>query len=79
MNEKTANERTANFRSERTIWHLNLANRRMLIALCVVCFTFIATIIVFVRGYTIREKNWLDTFYRLNSPPSVEQTSQADP
>ena len=39
-------------------------NRRMLIALVTVCLTFIVTIIVFVTGYTQREKNWLDTLGR---------------
>ena len=40
-------------------------NRRMLIALLSVCVTFILTIVIFVVGYTIREKNWLDTLMRL--------------
>ena len=47
--------------SDKAIMHLNFANRRMLIALVTVCVTFIITIIVFVTGYTAREKNWLDT------------------
>lgn len=54
------------FVHEGTIEHISHANRRMLIALITVCVTFIATIIVFVCGYTIREKNWLDTF--VNQP-----------
>ena len=49
------------FAHENTVMHMATANRRLLIALCVVCITFIATIIIFVNGYTIREKNWLDT------------------
>lgn len=54
------------FEHENVVWHLGWANRRMLIALIVVCVTFIATILVFVHGYTVREKNWLDTLGRLN-------------
>ena len=53
------------FAHENTMMHYNHANRRMLIALLAVCITFILTIIIFVRGYTIREKNWLDTLQRL--------------
>jgi len=42
-------------------------NKRMLIALVTVCVTFILTIIVFVTGYTAREKNWLDTLHRVQT------------
>ena len=52
------------FAHENVLMHYNRANRRMLIALAVVCFTFIITIIVFVTGYTQREKNWLDMLNR---------------
>ena len=60
------------FAHENVLEHYNRANRRMLIALAVVCVTFIATIIIFVSGYTQREKNWLDTIDR------VQRTEAAD-
>lgn len=41
--------------------HLSSENRRMFIALLAVCITMILTVIIFVNGYTIREKNRLDT------------------
>lgn len=53
------------FAHENTMMHYNHANRRMLIALVSVCLTFIITIVVFVSGYTQREKNWLDTIAEL--------------
>ena len=53
------------FAHENVLMHYNRANRRMLIALAGVCVTFIVTIVVFVTGYTQREKNWLDTLNRL--------------
>lgn len=53
------------FAHENTMMHYNHANKRMLIALLSVCVTFILTIVVFVFGYTVREKNWLDTLTRL--------------
>ena len=56
------------FAHENTVMHLSIANKRLLIALCVVCATFILTIIIFVHGYTVREKNWLDTLYQLKTP-----------
>lgn len=56
------------FAHENTLMHYNHANRRMLIALVTVCVTFIVTIIVFVTGYTAREKNWLDTIGRMQNP-----------
>ena len=58
---------------QNTMMHYNWANRRMLIALVTVCVTFIITIIVFVTGYTAREKNWLDTITNMN--PTVQGVS----
>ena len=55
------------FAHENVLMHYNRANRRMLIALAVVCLTFIITIAVFVTGYTAREKNWLDTISELQN------------
>lgn len=57
---------------QHTMMHYNWANRRMLIALVTVCITFIITIIVFVTGYTAREKNWLDTIANMNKTPVTE-------
>ena len=58
---------------ENVLMHYNRANRRMLVALIVVCATFIATIIIFVSGYTQREKNWLDTLQRTGVTDGVQQ------
>ena len=69
MNEK---DTVSRFESDKAIMHLNFANRRMLIALVTVCITFIITIIVFVTGYTAREKNWLDTITNMNKTPVTE-------
>lgn len=49
------------FAHENTVTHMATCNKRMLIALVTVCITFILTIVIFVHGYTVREKNWLDT------------------
>ena len=67
------------FAHETVLMHYNRANRRMLIALAVVCITFIVTIIVFVTGYTQREKNWLDTLSRLNPEVADGVHEQPDP
>ena len=53
------------FVHENTVQHMNISNKRMLIALLTVCITFILTIVVFVVGYTVRGKNWLDTLSRV--------------
>ena len=60
------------FAHENALMHYNHANRRMLIALITVCVTFILTIIIFVCGYTVREKNWLDTLSRIQQTPITE-------
>lgn len=64
------------FAHENTMMHYNHANRRMLIALIAVCVTFILTIVIFVRGYTIREKNWLDTLQRLQITEAADGIQQ---
>ena len=58
--------------AEKTIMHMNFANRRMLIALITVCVTFIITIVVFVVGYTVREKNWLNTIINMQASAVTE-------
>lgn len=58
------------FVAENQAMHADMTNRRMLIALLSVCITFILTIIIFVVGYTVRERNWLNTLSRLT--PAVE-------
>lgn len=60
------------FAHENALMHYNHTNKRMLIALITVCVTFILTIIIFVVGYTVREKNWLDTLSRVTNPPVAE-------
>ena len=70
------------FDHQNTMMHYNWANRRMLIALVAVCLTFIITIIVFVSGYTQREKNWLDTIRNMGTPAAAEVSDgkqNADP
>ena len=41
--------------------YMSSNNKRMFHALLAVCITFILTIVIFVVGYTVREKNWLNT------------------
>ena len=65
------------FAHENVLMHYNRANRRMLVALICVCVTFVITILVFVTGYTAREKNWLDTLQRTGVTNGVQQ--QPDP
>lgn len=57
--------------------HMSASNRRMFHALLTVCVTFILTIIVFVVGYTVREKNWLTTITNLEVGNGIHQ--QSDP
>ena len=67
------------FAHENVLMHYNRANRRMLVALICVCVTFVITILVFVTGYTAREKNWLDMLQRTGVTDGVhEQSDQND-
>ena len=73
MEEKEKNPACIPFYAhENTMMHYNTANRRMLVALLAVCITFILTIIIFVFGYTVREKNWLDTLTAIKHAPIME-------
>ena len=67
------------YQAEKVIMHQNFANRRMLIALVCVCVTFIITILTFVIGYTIRERNWLNTLTRVTAGVSDGVQQDADP
>ena len=67
------NKHVSLFEHENMVIHMNLCNRRMLIALICVCATFILTIIIFVNGYTQREKNWLDTIQRTGVTDGVHE------
>ena len=58
------------FVAENQVMHMDKTNKRMLVALLAVCITFILTIVIFVCGYTVREKNWLNTIKQIT--PSVE-------
>ena len=57
--------------------YMSRNNHRMLVALLTVCITFVLTIVIFVVGYTIREKNWLDTLQRVGVTDGIQQ--QPDP
>ena len=82
MNCKNCEDKTACvpfFEHENVLMHYNRANRRMLIALVTVCLTFIITILVFVTGYTAREKNWLDTLARVGVTDGAGVHEQSSP
>ena len=64
------------FVHENTVQHMNISNKRMLIALLTVCITFILTIVIFVVGYTVRERNWLDTLTRMNVTEEADGIQQ---
>ena len=49
------------FEHENALMHYGNVNKRSMIMLISVCVTFIMITLIFVIGYTIREKNWLDT------------------
>lgn len=67
------------FVAENQVMHMDATNRRMLHALLAVCITFILTIIIFVVGYTVRERNWLNTLSRLTPITEVADGVQQQP
>ena len=67
------------FEHENDMMHLGRANHRMLIALIVVCVTFIITILVFVKGYTERESNWLNTLVHMRNTEATSDELHQQP
>lgn len=67
-------ETVSRYQFDKTMMHMNFVNRRSFLSLIAVCVTFILTIIIFVVGYTIRERNWLDTIMQLKTPAATEVT-----
>ena len=62
------NERTVSaFEHENSLMHYGMVNKRSMIMLISVCVTFVLITLIFVIGYTIRERNWLDTLTRINA------------
>lgn len=59
--------------------YMSSTNRRMFHALLAVCLTFVLTIIIFVVGYTIREKNWLNTIRDIAPQTEVTDGIQEQP
>ena len=54
------------------------SNHRMLIALVTVCITFVITIIIFVVGYTVRNKHWIEAVAQLQPPAASEVVAGDD-
>lgn len=76
-------ERTVSaFEHENSLMHYGMVNKRSMIMLISVCVTFVLITLIFVIGYTVREKNWLNTLARI-SPAASEVTDgvhqQPDP
>lgn len=67
------------FVAENQVMHMDKTNKRMLIALLTVCITFILTIIIFVVGYTVRERNWLNTLSRIGVTEVADDGVQQQP
>ena len=65
--------------ADKAILHMNFSNRRMLIALVTVCVTFILTIVIFVVGYTVRERNWLNTILKISPAVEVQNGTESLP
>ncbi len=55
------------FEHENSLMHYGMVNKRSMIMLISVCVTFVLITLIFVIGYTIRERNWLDTLTRINT------------
>ena len=82
MECKNRDEKTACvpfFAHENVLMHYNRANKRMLIALIVVCATLAVVIGIFVYGNTVREKQLIDMVNQRIAEVSDGLHEQPDP
>lgn len=75
MEEKEKNDipMVPKYWAETMLTHMSRANKRLFIALLSVCITSILIIIIFVSGYTMREKNRLDAISQMRTPTAEVQ------
>lgn len=62
--ENKGERKVSAFEHENALMHYGMVNKRSMIMLISVCVTFFLITLTFVIGYTIREKNWLNTLSR---------------
>lgn len=67
------------FAHENVLMHYNRANKRMLIALIVVCATLALIIGIFVYGNTVREKQLIDMVQQRNAEVTDGVYEQSSP
>lgn len=72
-NEKNDIPMVPKYWAETMMMHMSRANKRLFIAVLAVCITSILTIIIFVSGYTTREKNRLDAWTQSKTPAAEVQ------
>jgi len=79
MSEQKECEYVSKNEINKSLLHLNWANRRMLIAIVTVCITAIiisiGSILIFVNSYTAREKNWQETYRDLINKTLVTEVN----
>ncbi len=69
--EKNEHTTVSAFEHENALWHYGMVNERSMIMLISVCVTFVLITLIFVIGYTVRERNWLNTLTRVNPTTEV--------
>ena len=82
MDCKNCEEKTACvpfFAHENVLMHYNRANKRMLIALIVICITLSVVIGIFVYGNTVREKQLIDVINQRITEVTNGVQQQSDP
>lgn len=81
MEEKEKNDipMVPKYWAEMMMMHMSRANKRLFIAVLAVCITSILTIIIFVNGYTTREKNRLDAWAQRSPVTEVQNGIQQQP
>ena len=61
------------FEHENAMMHKDRDCERMKNIVIAVCVTFVIITIIFVTGYTIRTRIWLDTILQLQQGPTVTE------
>ena len=73
MSEKDDVPMIPKHQAETMMVHMEIANRNMMIVAIVFAAALVASIIIFVSGYTSRTKDWLNTYAQLRGQPAVTE------
>ena len=63
------------YEHESAMMHMETANRNMMIVAVAFAVALVASIVIFVTGYTARTRDWLNTIASLQNRPAITEVA----